>query len=169
MATLSAEMVALIHLKAAIRRPYEKAEAGAYRAYDRAVARAERAYAKAMAASEPGSETPSEESAWEALLELAYRVTDLGKRVDQAIGRFRTLDVTESKDVTASMKREVRRDLGFPPKKVPPPPRGPREENRKRYREVMKLAARNDLSIKQIAYRTGTNYYTARRWILESR
>jgi len=167
---LSEETAAYIHLTAAIQRAYEKAEAAAHRVYEKAAARAERAYQKLAATPKPSRNgTANEEAAWGALTQLAYRLTELGERVDQAIGRFRTLDVTEPKDTTAGMKREVRRNLGLAAKKAPPPPHGPREENRPRYERVMKLAAEGKLSIKQIAHATGANYHTARRWILKSR
>jgi hypothetical protein len=165
---LSNEAAALIHLQATIRRAYEKSEAAAYRAYDKAVARAERAYEKAMGRLRPVSGESTREEAWGTLVQLAYRLTDLGRRVDQAIGVFRTIDVTEPKDATAGLKRSVRRTLGLPAKRPPGARRGPRPDNLKRHKQVLGLA-KGSLPVKQIAHMTGTNYHTARRWILQSR
>ncbi|HUW13223.1 MAG TPA: hypothetical protein VM537_26100 [Anaerolineae bacterium] len=127
-AALPDEMVALIHLKAAIRRPYEKAMAGAFRVYDRAVARAERAYQKAMDAPElTRPQRTREEKDWDTLTRLAERLTEVGKRVDQSIGRFFVSDVTLSQDEVIRHKERLKEELGLPKRFPPPPPAsGPR-------------------------------------------
>ena len=129
MAALSEGMLPLFYLRAAIRRPYEKAEAEAYRAYDKAAARAERAYQKAMAAPEATrTQRAREENDWDTLIRLAERLTELGKRIDQAIGRFSVFDVTANRDEIIRQKEYRKADVGLPKRPRPPPPvGGPRD------------------------------------------
>jgi len=124
MAALSEEMVALIHLKAAIRRPHEQAEAEACRVYDKAAARAERAYQRAMAAPEPTrTQRTHEEKDWDTLIQLAERLTGLDRRVEQAIGRFLAMDVTNNRDAVIREKERVKEELGLPKAPQPPVPK----------------------------------------------
>lgn len=128
MAGLSEERVALIHLEAAIRLPYEQAEAEAHRTYDKAAARAERAYQKAMAAPElTRTQRTREKKDWDTLIQLAERLTGLDRRVEQAIGRFLAMDVTHNRDAVIREKERVKEELGLPKAPQPPVPKsGPR-------------------------------------------
>ena len=149
MAALSEEDVALIHLKAAIRRPHEKAEADAYRAHDEAVAQAERAHQKAMAAPKPARRHQTREVRdWDLLIRLAERLTKLGTRVDQAIGRFFVVDATNNRDAVIREKEQVKEELGLPKRTPPaPPPSGPRSP---RVAEWVRTQAEQGRSPKQI-------------------
>ncbi len=121
-AALPDEAVALIHLNEAIRRDYEKAEVASHRMYAKAVARAERAYEEAMAARRPTRHKATDgETDWDILLGLAERLTVLDKRVEQAIGRFRAMDVMTNRDAIIRQKETAKKELGLP-KRLPPPP-----------------------------------------------
>ena len=163
-AALPEEVVAMIHLRAAIDHEYEKAEAAAQRAYAKAVARAERAYGKAMSAPGPTrGQSTSESRAWDTLIQLADRLTELDKRVMQAIGRFWVSDATENRDVVIH-KKEIVKERFELPKRVPPAPpaSGPRDPVKSR--KVKELAA-NGMPAKQIARKTGVPLRTVYRWM----
>jgi hypothetical protein len=155
---------AYTHLRAMIQAAYKKAEASALRVHARVAARAERAYQKAMAAPRPTSRqyTP-EERDWDLLLQLAERLTELSRRVDKAIGRFRVVDVTRSDDEIIRHKRTVKAELDLPRVQPPAPvPIGPR--NLAKFAEVKRLGARG-MSAKQIHAQTKVPVKTVYRWL----
>jgi hypothetical protein len=157
------EVVALIHLGAAIRRTHEKAEAAAYRAYQKAVTRAQRAYERALAAPKSTRDSPtSEEVDWDTLIRLADRLTELDKRVDLAIGRFTVIDATASREEVIRHKEDRKVAVGL--RKRPMPPlsvSGPRDLAK--YAKVKELVA-TGIPAKQIARKTGVPVKTVYRW-----
>jgi hypothetical protein len=160
---LSEEMAAYIHLSATIQCAYEKAEAAALRAYGRSAVRAERAYQKALAGPEPASGVSATVSAdWDILAQLAERLTELGERVDKAIGRFSVIDVTANREEVIRQKEDRKAGLGL--RKRPAPPRsigGPRDPVKyARFREL----ERTGMPAKQIAGKIGASLQTVYRW-----
>jgi hypothetical protein len=151
-AGFSDEIVAAIHLKAAIGRSYEEAEAAAHRAYRVAIAPAERAYDRAMAGPEPTTGVSAGVRAdWDMLVQLADRITQLGELVTQAIGRFAFVDVTRNRDRILRDKENVKKELGLP--KAPPPPRppsGPRDPGVAAWVRAQHAAGRSPKQIRRM-------------------
>ncbi len=147
-------------------RAYRKAVAPFERVCKRAIAAARAEYERTMAG--PifvRREAAAEVAEWDARIQVADRLTKLHRRIEQAIGRFRILDVTESREKISRRKEQARQELGLPKKRPPvAPERGPRAANLDRYRKAVELAE-HGTPAKAIARETGASLRTVYRWI----